>query len=143
MLNIVDFDNLELIEVVQNTFCDVYKQKNELIKTIQSNPYVKICTYSVDKKIVGMIEYQDIYDRFELNNIFVLQEYRNSGIASSLMEYMINQGKNKNINNITLEVREDNISAIKLYEKYGFIKKAIRTNYYGNCNGILMEKEMI
>ena len=143
MLNIVDFDNLELIEVVQNTFCDVYKQKNELITTIQSNPYVKICTYSVDKKIVGMIEYQDIYDRFELNNIFVLQEYRNSGIASSLMEYMINQGKNKNINNITLEVREDNISAIKLYEKYGFIKKAIRTNYYGNCNGILMEKEMI
>jgi len=143
MLNVVDIDNVEVINVIQNTFCDVYKQKNELIMTFQSNPYVKLCTYSVDKKIVGIIEYQDIYDRFELNNIYVLPEYRNSGIASILMEYMINQGSDKKIKNITLEVREDNVSAIRLYDKYKFIKKAVRQNYYGNCNGILMEKEMI
>ena len=67
MLNNVEIDNLELVNLLQNIFCDVYKQKKELIMTIQSNPYVKICTYSVDKKIVGIIEYQDIYDRFELN----------------------------------------------------------------------------
>jgi ribosomal-protein-alanine N-acetyltransferase len=143
MLNIVDIDNLETIKEIQGTFCEIYRQKDELIMTIQSNPYVKLCTYSVDKKIIGIIEYQDIYDRFELNNIFVLPEYRNGGIASILMEYMIQTGVDNKVKNITLEVREDNINAIKLYEKYGFIKKAIRTNYYGNCNGILMEKEMI
>ena len=97
----------------------------------------------MDKNIVAFIQYEDIYDRFELDNIFVLDEYRNKGIASILMEFMINNGKNKKITNITLEVREDNAKAINLYKKYGFVEKTIRNNYYDNCNGILMEKEMI
>ena len=143
MINVLSIDNIDGIVNVQNIFCDVYKQKNELITTMRTNPYVKVCTYSVDKKVVGIIEYQDIYDRFELNNIFVLNDYRNNGVASYLMNYMIEEGKKKKIVNITLEVREDNINAINLYKKYGFIEKAIRSNYYGDCNGILMEKEMM
>ena len=143
MLSELIIDNINEIKCIQNIFCDVYKQKNELITTITSNPYVKVCTYSVDKKVVAILQYQDIYDRFELDNIFVLKEYRNKGIASILLEYMIELGKKKHISNITLEVREDNIGAINLYKKYGFVEKAIRENYYKNCNGILMEKEMM
>lgn len=143
MLNQVVVDNKKELENIQNIFSDVFKQKNELIDTFSSNPYVKLYTYSVDKKIVAFIQYEDIYDRFELDNIYVLKEYRNKGIASILMNHMINEGKMKKIINITLEVREDNVNAINLYKKFGFIEKAIRNNYYGNCNGILMEKEMM
>lgn len=143
MLNRLTVDNINAIENVQDIFYEVFKQKNELINTILSNPYVKICTYSVDKNVVAFIQYEDIYDRFELDNIFVLTEYRNKGIASKLLEFMIEDGKSKKISNITLEVRENNRTAINLYEKYGFIKKAVRNNYYSDCNGILMEKEMM
>ena len=143
MVNIVSIDNINVIEQVQMIFCDVFKQKNELMNTMINNPYVKLCTYSVDKNIVAFIMYQDIYDRYELDNIYVLESFRNRGIASLLLEYMITEGIEKNISNITLEVREDNINAIKLYKKYGFVEKAIRENYYKNCDGILMEKEMI
>ena len=143
MLKEVVVDNKIEQENIQNIFSDVFKQKKELIDTFSSNPYVKLYTYSVDKKIVAFIQYEDIYDRFELDNIYVLKEYRNRGIASSLMEFMINEGKKKKIINITLEVREDNTNAINLYKKYGFTEKAIRNNYYDNCNGILMEKEMM
>jgi len=143
MLKEVVVDNKIEQENIQNIFSDVFKQKKELIDTFSSNPYVKLYTYSVDKKIVAFIQYEDIYDRFELDNIYVLKEYRNRGIASSLMEFMINEGKKKKIINITLEVREDNTNAINLYKKYGFVEKAIRNNYYDNCNGILMEKEMM
>jgi len=143
MLKEVVVDNKIEQENIQNIFSDVFKQKKELIDTFSSNPYVKLYTYSVDKKIVAFIQYEDIYDRFELDNIYVLKEYRNRGIASSLMEFMINEGKKKKIINITLEVREDNTNAINLYKKYGFVEKAIRNNYYENCNGILMEKEMM
>ncbi|MBQ7136911.1 MAG: GNAT family N-acetyltransferase [Bacilli bacterium] len=143
MINQLTINNMEFILEAQNTFYEIYKQKNELINTMTSNPYVKVCTYSVDKKLAAIIQYQDIYDRFELDNIYVLKEYRNKGVASILLNYMIEEGKNKKITNITLEVREDNIKAINLYKKYGFIKKAIRSNYYKDCNGILMEKEMM
>lgn len=143
MLNQLNIDNINSIKEVQSIFCDVFKQKDELINTLTANPYVKLCTYSVDKKIVAFIEYEEIYDRYELDNIFVLEEYRNMGLASYLMQYMIDEGKKNNIKNITLEVRRDNDKAIRLYKKYGFIEKAIRHNYYGNCDGILMEKEMM
>lgn len=143
MLKEVIVDNKIELENIQNVFFDVFKQKDELIDTFNLNPYVKLYTYYVENNIVGFIQYEDIYDRFELDNIYVLKEYRNQGIASILMEFMINEGKKKNIINITLEVREDNVSAINLYKKYGFIEKAIRNNYYGICNGILMEKEMM
>lgn len=143
MLKEIGIDNKIEIQNIQNIFCDVFRQKDELINTLESNPYVKLYTYSVDKNIVAFIQYEDIYDRFELDNIYVLAEYRKKGIASILIEFMINDGKNKKITNITLEVREDNVKAINLYKKYGFVEKATRNNYYDNCNGILMEKEMM
>lgn len=143
MLKEVTIDKKKEIEEIQNIFFEVYKQKNELIATMTANPYVKVCTYSVDNNVVGFIQYQDIYDRYELDNIYVLESYRNKGIASILLDYMIDEGKKKKITNITLEVRKDNIKAINLYKKYGFIEKALRHNYYNDCDAILMEKEMI
>lgn len=143
MLNLLTVDNIDSIIEVETTFSEVFKQKNELMNTLSSNPYVKIYTYSVNKKIVGFIQYEDIYDRYELDNIYVVEEYRGKKIGSLMLEFMITDGQNNKIMNITLEVREDNTKAINLYKKYGFIEKAIRNNYYGNCNGILMEKEMM
>lgn len=143
MLNELTVDKIDVINNVQQIFFDVFKQKNELINTLISNPYVKLYTYSVDKNVVAFIQYEEIYDRFELDNIFVIDNYRNNGIASLLIDFMIQEGRRKKISNITLEVREDNTKAINLYKKYGFVNKAIRHNYYGDCNGILMEKEMM
>lgn len=143
MLNQLTLDNIDELNELQSIFYEVFKQKNELINTLSNNPYVKIYTYSVDKKVVAFIQYEYIYDRFELDNIFVLDNYRRQGIASILIEFMIREGLNKKISNITLEVRQNNTQAINLYKKYGFIEKSIRKNYYGHDNGILMEKEMI
>ena len=39
-----------------------------------------------------------------------------------------------------LEVRESNISAIKLYEKVGFEEINRRKKYYGNEDAIIMER---
>ena len=44
---------------------------------------------------------------------------------------------------IMLEVRESNISAIKLYEKNGFIEINRRKKYYGNEDAIIMERNLI
>lgn len=139
----VNFDDFELINDIQNKFNVVYKQKNELKKEFESNPYTKIYIYTENTSILGLIHINDIYDRYEINNIYVLEEYRNRGIASKLLEKIIEDGKRNNIINITLEVRENNINAIKLYKKYNFEEKAIRKGYYNGIDGLLMEKEMM
>ena len=143
MIKSVNIDNEILIDEIQNNFSDIYKQKNELKNEFINNPYTKVLVFIENDKVIGFIHINEIYDRYEINNICVLEEYRNKGIASHLMENIIKLGKDTGIINITLEVRRNNVNAIKLYKKYGFVEKAIRKNYYNGIDGILMEKEMM
>lgn len=93
---------------------------------------------SVDNKINGIIVYNLFYDRIEIEYIIVPEEYRTKGIGSKLLLEL----EKENINNITLEVRESNITAINFYKKNGYKIEAIRKNYYGNEDGYLMMKEI-
>ncbi len=115
----------------------------DILKEEKTNPYLKYCFYVGNNKILGYITYLDIYDRFEISNIYVLREFRGNGIASKMLQFVIDEGLNKKINNITLEVNSKNTNAIALYHKYGFKEVAIRSGYYSGTDGILMEKEMI
>lgn len=96
--------------------------------------------YKEKDSVVGFLNYDLIYDRIEIDYIYVNPEYRKQGIASKLFDYMVENSKN--IKNITLEVRKSNINAINFYKKHGFEEVAIRENYYGSEDGILMVKEM-
>lgn len=98
------------------------------------NPYLKVKGYYIDNNIVGVIVYEDIYNRFEVDYIVVDSKYRRQGIGKKLLENLINL----NPDNITLEVREDNIEAINLYKKMGFEIVSKREKYYGNIDGLLM-----
>ena len=44
---------------------------------------------------------------------------------------------------ITLEVAVNNEPAISLYKKFGFREVALRKFYYGDEDGILMEKQVM
>ena len=104
-------------------------------KELEVNPYGHFIVYKKDNNILGYLYYSIIYDRIEINQIEVLEEERRKGIASKLMEYLI-----KDNLSITLEVKETNYAAIKLYKKYGFLEVAKRRGYYNGVDGILMEK---
>ena len=123
------------------------KKVNELLKEFDysidknsfSNEFLKIILYE-NNVIEGVLVYNLIYDRIEIDYIVVHENYRNKGIATSLLKYI---EKDRNIKNITLEVRESNINAIKFYLKNGFKKVSIRKNYYKEENGILMMKSLV
>ena len=108
-----------------------------------NNPFSKKIEYIIDNKVVGYLEYSLIYDRMELDNIFVLEEYRNNQIATKLMSYFISIAINNHVVNITLEVRISNEIARDLYKRFGFREVALRKLYYGNEDGILMEKQVM
>ncbi len=105
------------------------------------NEYSKEYVYVIDNKIVGFIIYEYIYDRIELDYIYVLPEYRKNSIASKLMNHMIDFSSKANCLNITLEVNENNQSAINLYKKFGFVVVATRKGYYNGQDGYLMIRE--
>ena len=113
-----------------------------LEEDLKNNIFSKYFIYEEKNNIIGFINYSDLYDRFELNYIYVKEEYRNIGIASKLMDKMLEIGNDKSIDNITLEVNINNESAIGLYKKYKFIERTTRKGYYNGVDGILMERMM-
>lgn len=108
-----------------------------------TNPFAQVFFLEIEGEIVGILILDIIYERMELIQIEIKEEHRNQGHASRLLEFMINLAKEKNLENITLEVRCDNNAAIHLYEKYGFVSVSKRENYYQDKDGILMERKMM
>lgn len=60
--------------------------------------------------------------------IGVLAAYRGQGIGKKLMHAAIQQAEQKGLTRIELTVREQNKSAIAMYEKFGFEKEGIHKN---------------
>lgn len=113
------------------------------VDTTSSNPFSRRVEYIVDNKSVGYLEYSLIYDRMEIDIIQVDEEYRKQGIGTKLMAYLVSMAISLRVINITLEVRVSNEIARNLYKKFGFREVALRKYYYGDEDGILMEKNVM
>ena len=101
------------------------------------NPNETIFIYKENNSIKGFIHIQNGLDIIDVLNIIVKPEYRNQGIGSVLLKYIID---NKQDKKLMLEVRSKNINAIKLYQKYDFKIINIRKNYYKDDDAIIMER---
>ena len=131
--------------MINNYIDNYYEYLKEKIKEFnveylkKENPFLKNYVYLENNEPIGLISYSLIYDRIELEYIWVSFEHRKKGIASKLMDKMIEE----KVNNITLEVRTTNEGAINLYKKYNFKVVSTRKNYYGNEDAYLMIREMM
>lgn len=119
---------------------EVDKDRLSLFNLNESDsPYRRYLAYILDENIVGYLTFDLIYDRIEIVNLYVKEEFRDQGIGFSLLSSLINFSKTKNIINITLEVSSLNDAALHLYRKLGFKDVALRKGYYNGVDGILME----
>lgn len=107
------------------------------------SPFAKNIEYVQDGEVIGTLKYSLIYDRIEIDSIEVKKEYRGRGIGTKLMSYLVSLAIEKRVVNITLEVRVSNEIARDLYKKFGFREVALRKFYYGDEDGILMEKQVM
>ena len=98
-------------------------------------------TYIIAKQgnnIIGFAGILTIIDEANIMNIVTKKDKRNLKVGSLLLENLIKISKQKNLKSITLEVNEHNIPAIKLYEKFNFIKIGIRKRYYNNTDSAII-----
>ena len=65
-----------------------------------------------------------------ITNVAVLPECRRKGIASAVLQKMIEDSLAEGVTDITLEVRVSNAPAIALYKSFGFEESGIRPKYY-------------
>jgi len=126
------FDSLRIKELGKliNSNFDKVNNIEELINKQQ------IIGYYDNNILVGFIIYEKVYEVIDILYIIVDEIYRRRGIASLLMDTLLNFD---NYERIMLEVRCDNSNAIKLYKKYNFKIINIREKYYDNNDAYVME----
>ena len=115
----------------------------EVVELEGANPYARRIEFYEDDKVLGYADYSLIYDRIELDSIYVEETRRREGIGKKLMSYLVAIAIDSHVINITLEVRVSNEVARKLYKNFGFREVALRKFYYGDEDGILLEKQVM
>ena len=86
----------------------------------------------MEKEFAGYAMTQVAFEDLYISNIAVMPLYRRCGGAEKIMEYIIEEWKNKGVKRLLLEVRISNSNAIAFYEKLKFQKIATRRHYYEN-----------
>lgn len=137
----MSLSDLETIQdILANDFDDFwsYSVFEEELQSNHSNYLIA----KLEQKIVGFAGIKIVLDEADIMNIVTKNSLRNQGIGTLLLENLISLCKKLELSSISLEVHEENLSAIHLYEKFGFKTLGIRKNYYQNKNGLIMTKKL-
>ena len=129
-----------MIEILENYNIEELSKVFDIKK--YDNPFYKILVLKRSNAIIGYLSFFIIYDRIEIEYIYIDSNYRRCGYANNLLKKLDDIAKKNNCTNITLEVDVENRAAINLYKKNDFIVAAVRKKYYGKNDGYLMIKKL-
>jgi ribosomal-protein-alanine N-acetyltransferase len=102
---------------------------SEMANTGRSFLYV---ARNSELRIVGFCAFWRIADELHINNLAVAPEWRRGGVATALLSHVLGEGARLGTRRATLEVRQSNEAARRLYERFGFVVAGLRRSYYSN-----------
>lgn len=89
-------------------------------------PLVALCGTVLAGFLCGFL----IYGEGTIRLLAVQPRYRRQGIASALLQALLEEGQKQRAEYFTLEVRESNRDAIRFYEGHGFEPAGRRRDFY-------------
>jgi ribosomal protein S18 acetylase RimI-like enzyme len=104
---------------------DNQKQK-QLIEGMKNHTSGFVLFACLNNNMVGLVTCFINFSTFNaklylnIHDVIVFKNFRGMGIGRKLLEKCISISKQRDYCKITLEVRDDNISAMKLYKSLGF-----------------------
>ena len=122
-----DLDSVERIE--KETFPRPWTRDNYLHE-LTRNVAARYLVAEYEGNVIGYAGAWIIIDESHITNIAIDARYRGRGYGFQLVHALLQYLSNLGANYTTLEVRESNQAAIRLYTKLGFIKVGRRKKYY-------------
>ena len=94
--------------------------------------------------LLGYIGSQSVLGESDMMNVAVHPDHRRKGVAEMLILQLMQDLKQRENLNLSLEVRASNMPAITLYEKLGFDTVGRRPNYYRHPkeDALIMKKAL-
>ena len=134
-MSLFDLENIK--DILISDFDDFWNY-NILKEELESSNSKYIIAKTNDGEIIGFAGIKIILDNADIMNIVVKKSWRNQGVGNLLLSNLISICKISNLSSLSLEVSEDNLPAIHLYEKFGFKQVGVRKNYYQDKDGMIM-----
>ena len=78
-----------------------------------------------------------------LISVAVLPEHRRRGAASRMLNELLSASSQRGIQEVGLEVRTDNLPAIRLYRSFGFRDVNVTPNYYSDGSAALGMRKIV
>jgi len=127
-----------LAELEQLCFSAPWSEKS--LRDTLDSPYAGLFCAEQDGVVIAYGGLYLLGDDADITNIATHPDHRRRGAAAAVLETLIAYAKEHGMQAVHLEVRESNVPAITLYERFGFAVDGIRKNYYKNPteNAVLM-----
>lgn len=133
----MQFEDLQNIKQNLQSDYDDFWDLDVISEELKCENSIYVVAKSQDE-IMGFAGIKVILDEAELMNIVTKKDSRNLGIATKMMERIIQICKENKVSKINLEVNVKNTIAIKLYKKYNFKEVGLRKKYYNNTDDALL-----
>lgn len=118
----------EVVEIEKEIFSIPWSLKSFQESLINKNTLYMVAVEN--EKVIGYAGMYISFEEGDISNVAVASNYRKRGVATKLLLEIIRRAHEKGVTDVTLEVRETNVGAIRLYEKLGFKEVGIRKNFY-------------
>ena len=113
--------------------------REELAGVPKTRKYV---VATLDNQIIGYGGAAIAGEVVDIHTLTVIPRFRRQGIATQMLQQLENWATSKGISTFMLEMREGNLEAQPLYEKYGYSVISRRDNYYSpGIHALIMRKE--
>lgn len=134
VLRLCHQSDLEFFEQIEKRTYDGYLawRKADFLNDWRKNPYALYLVIELQGMLVGVITGRVLYRDSHISQLMVLPRYQSKGLGQWLVSEWLFIAEQFKTKQITLEVRESNQRAQKLYQKMGFQVINQRENYYYN-----------
>lgn len=137
MIRAVNIKDLEKINELGIKFITNFKTTYNVESYLNNENYIILLNETNMLINAFLIIYKNL-DFYELEAIYVDEEERKKGVATSLLKYFFDALKPND--QILLEVAVNNETAINLYKKFNFEIINVRKKYYKDIDAYVMKK---
>ena len=113
---------------------------SELARVPESRWYV---VARLDGRVAGYAGMFTVGPEADVQTVAVARAAQGRGIGATLLEAMATRAREGGVALLHLEVRADNVAALRLYERHGFVADGRRRDYYGRGrDAVLMSRRL-
>ncbi len=140
----MDLNDIDQVVTISQMIFAVPWKKEDFQYELTTHPSALYYVIENQDEILGYIGMWHFYEQAQIATFGIHKDYQRQGLGQMLLSYTIEQARKRDVETLSLEVRQSNIKARTIYEKNGFVDAAIRKNYYqdNHEDAILMIKEL-